>query len=352
MAEKRRPWGKWYWTDWRGDARLRRVSFAARGLWADMLSLMGGECEPFGFLFMEGEPLAAPDLAKLLGGSEREVQSLLDVLEAKNVFSKVGDSGLPGDVLELIPDGIKHGTIFSRRMLRDEQKHILSQKHGKTGGNPSLKGETKGGVNPRDKAQRPEARDQRPDKKETARGLGEFSDEAKAIVACFDRVRSDVFGPEQARPFRNATDITFAQRWVDLGCTEEFARAEFDRAFTAAKRDSRQPIGSLKYFQNAIPDALKAANAAPPAADLAANSAEIAVPGITDCPFPDGRLQMWFYKCTKYFQGMRWLSMDGEPPDSTNKLMIDVPPEVLKLFEGRERKPAGSVAGLLERTSP
>ena len=71
--EKRRPWAKWYWGDWRKDARLRRCSFAARGLWADMLSLMGGECEPFGCLLMEGQPLEAEDLAGLLGGSENAV---------------------------------------------------------------------------------------------------------------------------------------------------------------------------------------------------------------------------------------------------------------------------------------
>ena len=65
------PWDWfWYWGDWRKDARLRRCSYAARGLWADMLSLMGGETDHVGCLVMEGQALDASDLAGLLGGGD------------------------------------------------------------------------------------------------------------------------------------------------------------------------------------------------------------------------------------------------------------------------------------------
>lgn len=163
MSEKRRPWGKWFWTDWRGDARLRRCSYAARGLWADMLSLMGGECEPFGFLLMEGAPLHADDLSRILGGSEREVSRMLGELEERRVFSRVGDLDIPEDVIPLLPHGLPLGTIFSRRMVRDKAKEDLDRAHGKSGGNPKLKPDGGGGVNPVDKAQTPESRHQKPE---------------------------------------------------------------------------------------------------------------------------------------------------------------------------------------------
>ena len=40
MSKAARPWMKWYPADWRSDPGLRMCSFAARGLWADLLALM------------------------------------------------------------------------------------------------------------------------------------------------------------------------------------------------------------------------------------------------------------------------------------------------------------------------
>src|SRR4051812_7225318 len=102
MTEKRQPWGKWYWGDWRKDARLRRCSYSARGLWIDMLSLMGGECDRFGYLVMEGQHLGTSDLAGLLGGSDREVSKLLSELDGKRVFSRAGDDNLDDDLKEIV----------------------------------------------------------------------------------------------------------------------------------------------------------------------------------------------------------------------------------------------------------
>ena len=77
MAEKKQPWGKFYWGDWRKDAGLRMCSYSARGLWADMLSLMGGECDVFGVLMFQGRPVGAAALASILGGTEREMVKML-----------------------------------------------------------------------------------------------------------------------------------------------------------------------------------------------------------------------------------------------------------------------------------
>jgi hypothetical protein len=153
-AEKQQPWGKWFWGDWRKDARLRRCCYASRGLWADMLSLMGGECDRFGFLIMEGQPLGASDLVGLLGGTEREVSKSLAELGKKRVYSVTGAADMEPDLLVIIPADMPAGVIFSRRMVRDKAKADRDRENGKTGGNPTLKVTVKRGVNPPDKAQK------------------------------------------------------------------------------------------------------------------------------------------------------------------------------------------------------
>lgn len=175
MSEKQQPWGKWFWGDWRKDARLRRCTFAARGLWADMLSLMGGECDRFGFLVMGGAPLDHGDLAGLLGGAPREIQKLLSELAQKGVFNRIGDQNLPPDVVALLPDDLPEGVVFSRRMIRDKAKAERDRQNGGRGGNPALKGphgkeaESENGVvNPQDKAQKPEARSQKLENQDSA----------------------------------------------------------------------------------------------------------------------------------------------------------------------------------------
>lgn len=121
LERKREPWFPFHTADWRGDQGLRRCSYAARGLWADMLSLMH-EAHPYGHLLLEKDVPAAKDLAELLGGSTREVQGLLDELERKGVFSRASN-----------------GVIYSRRMVRDRQRKKSARTNGLKGGNPALK---------------------------------------------------------------------------------------------------------------------------------------------------------------------------------------------------------------------
>lgn len=137
-----RPWMKFYPTDWRADPALRMCSLGARGLWAEMMCIMH-EAEPYGTLLIKGQPVTDRQLALLSGASPAQVQKLLAELEGAGVFSRD-----------------ESGTIYSRRMRRDQQKAERDRENGAAGGNPSLKG----GVNPPDKAQRPEARSQNPKK--------------------------------------------------------------------------------------------------------------------------------------------------------------------------------------------
>jgi hypothetical protein len=140
------PWLKFYPSDWRADPALRMCSIAARGLWMEMLCVMH-EAEPRGSLLVNGKPLSQRQLAGLAGIALDEASTLISELEEAGVFSRDDD-----------------GTIYSRRIRRDEEKAAEDKANGGKGGNPGLKR----GVNPLDKggdkAQKPEARSQRPER--------------------------------------------------------------------------------------------------------------------------------------------------------------------------------------------
>jgi hypothetical protein len=135
------PWMKFFPADWRADPALRMCSLAARGLWMEMLSIMH-EAAPRGSLLINGNTIGAKQLASLCGATPRETIALLTELEAAGVFGCADD-----------------GTIFSRRMKRDDAKAARDKANGKAGGNPCLNA----GVNPSDKSQSPEARNQNPE---------------------------------------------------------------------------------------------------------------------------------------------------------------------------------------------
>ena len=136
------PWMKWYPSDWRSDPCLRCCSLAARGLWVEMLCIMH-ESPRRGHLLVGNSAPTLRQLASISGSTLKETKRLLAELLAAGVYS------------------VQDGIIFSRRMVRDEEKRAVDKENGSKGGNPKLKG----GVNPQDKAQIPEARGQRPEKK-------------------------------------------------------------------------------------------------------------------------------------------------------------------------------------------
>lgn len=122
-------WSKFWWQDWQNDLALKSCSYAARGLWMDMLAIMH-EAENYGHLEVAGTPVSGRQLAGLTNGSEREVKGLIEELRKNKVFSVTDD-----------------GVIYSRRMLRDRAARDQAKEYGRQGGNPNLKPETSEGVN-------------------------------------------------------------------------------------------------------------------------------------------------------------------------------------------------------------
>src|SRR5262245_16448196 len=89
--------------DWVKDPALRSVSRSARGLWIDMLCLMF-ECEPRGYLRINGKVPTSKQLSGLLGCPESELEHLVEELRNAGVLSESRD-----------------GCIFSRRLVRDDE---------------------------------------------------------------------------------------------------------------------------------------------------------------------------------------------------------------------------------------
>jgi hypothetical protein len=120
MSEARgsRPWMKFYPSDWLGSSRLRRCSFAARGLAIELICHMH-QGEPYGHLTVKGNAA----IAKLVGIIDcRTVARLLTELQQNHCISVA-----------------KTGEFFSPRMVRDYEKELKRQADGGKGGNPALR---------------------------------------------------------------------------------------------------------------------------------------------------------------------------------------------------------------------
>lgn len=232
------PWIKWYPTDWRADPRLRMCSLAARGLWIELIGYMH-EGEPYGFLTINGEPPTGEDIAALVGRPLSEVRKAMKELSDRQVYSMSGDK------------------IFSRRMVRDKAKADQDRKNGKGGGNPKLRGEDNGGVNPPDKAQKPEARSQI-DKMGEARGASVFTEGSKALATALWKAL-DYETPLQV-PLELAGIDWRATAWEAAGWTVDLIEAEakkigrgkpltyYEKCFATAfaKRQAPLPVVEIK----------------------------------------------------------------------------------------------------------
>lgn len=99
----KRPSFQFYPSDYRSEQSLRLCSLAARGLWMEMICLMH-DCEPYGYLTLNGKVYPPPLLARITGTSVEEVEALLAELEGMGVFSRTEED-----------------VIYCRRMVRDER---------------------------------------------------------------------------------------------------------------------------------------------------------------------------------------------------------------------------------------
>lgn len=99
-AGGRRPWFKFWPSDWMGDPKLSRCSLAAQGLWLRLLCV-AHESEPYGQVQGDLE-----ELALVVGRPIDEVGLLLDELTRRGVCTRTDDA------------------VISRRMVRDRAHSV------------------------------------------------------------------------------------------------------------------------------------------------------------------------------------------------------------------------------------
>lgn len=119
----KRPAFQFYPADWRKDPALSSCSLAARGLWIELMCI-AHESDRYGYLSVNGRPMDAKQIARMVGESPAVLPKLLAELEDAAVFSRD-----------------EAGTIYSRRMVKDEHIRDVRASAGKKGGNPNLLGD-------------------------------------------------------------------------------------------------------------------------------------------------------------------------------------------------------------------
>lgn len=142
MPATRLPAFQFYPQDIQKDTGYKRCSKAERGAFLDFLCLVH-ECEFRGVAFDNGSAMTQDEVAEALGGDKAENLGLLGGIIAKGpikvwsrVASKVGLNTSRDDLCPDLPDG----TLYNRRMVRDEIKRLACSDAGKAGGgNPDLK---------------------------------------------------------------------------------------------------------------------------------------------------------------------------------------------------------------------
>jgi hypothetical protein len=134
IKRMKRPAFQFYPADWRKDAALQSCSLAAQGLWVNLMCI-AHECEPYGHLTINGTPMTAAQIARLVGLSAKEAQALLTELLDTGVASTTA-----------------HGVIFSRRMVRDEDIRNRRAAGGPAGADHGIKGAEHGPKGGRPKA--------------------------------------------------------------------------------------------------------------------------------------------------------------------------------------------------------
>lgn len=117
---KKLPSIHFYPGDWKKDLGVQALSFHDRHVWFEMLLLMH-DSESRGELILNGKPMSHETIARLIG---------LDNQTFNQSLTKIIDNGVCG---------IKEdGTIFSRKMVREEEISRARIKSGSMGGNPIL----------------------------------------------------------------------------------------------------------------------------------------------------------------------------------------------------------------------
>lgn len=210
----KRPSFQFYPSDWLRDTALRSCSIGARGLWMDMICFMH-EGSPYGHLKVGNKVILASNLCGMVGSTLSDVEGWLSELNQAGVYDTADD-----------------GSMFSRRMIKDENLRNMRAAGGKLGGNPALKDKDK--VNLKDK--------QNPTPSSASSSLSSTSlikepkgSSSAKLPDCPHDALIDLYAkrlPELPQPrkslwqaSKNAVAMRARWRWVMTACYESGERA-------------------------------------------------------------------------------------------------------------------------------
>jgi hypothetical protein len=169
----KRPAFQFYPSDWLRDTALRSCSTGARGLWIDMICYMH-EGNPYGHLKVGDKVILPANLARMVGETLEVVEGWLEELRHAGVYDTADD-----------------GSIYSRRMIRDENLRQIRANGGKLGGNPNLKPKDK--VNLEDNQKVVQEVKQKPTPSSSSSSSSSSSKEKATVVACPPDVSQQVW---------------------------------------------------------------------------------------------------------------------------------------------------------------
>lgn len=121
---KKLPAIHFYSGDWKKDLGVQALDFHDRHVWFEMLLLMH-DSESRGELILNNKPMSHETIARLIG---------LDNQTFNQSLTKIIENGVCGLKVD--------GTIFSRKMVREEEISRTRIKSGSMGGNPILVNQT------------------------------------------------------------------------------------------------------------------------------------------------------------------------------------------------------------------
>jgi len=165
----KRPAFQFYPSDWLRDTALRSCSTGARGLWIDMICYMH-EGNPYGHLKVADKVILPANLARMVGETLEVVEGWLEELRHAGVYDTAED-----------------GSIYSRRMIRDENLRQIRANGGKLGGNPNLKPKDKVNLEDNQKV------NQKPTPSSSSSSSSSSSKERATVVACPPDVSQQVW---------------------------------------------------------------------------------------------------------------------------------------------------------------
>jgi len=104
-----------YFGDWRKAPEIRALDLDVRMIWFEMIGYMWESTER-GYFTLNDKPVITPVISKMIGVDISTMERALQQMEEFNVYSKRKD-----------------GSIFCRKMVRDEEMRLAKSEAGKEG---------------------------------------------------------------------------------------------------------------------------------------------------------------------------------------------------------------------------